>query len=223
MHSGEGLVHEEEMDRTHHEASGDLEQHALPARKLFGQRVALPVERDDLQQPARVFEDLRPRAVTAAVERRQSRKQDVLQHRHVAEHLRGLKGPGDTPRGDLVRAQAVDPLAAQLDLSGIGAIQAREQVDGGRLARAVGTDEAADLSRTDRERKPVHRDQAAEPLGEPARLEQPPVRGGGRHTSGSQNRWISMTAGLAMTAPRRGQSVTRSVAAGRPRARRGPW
>src|SRR5438034_2711862 len=33
MHAREGLVHEDEMERPHHEGAGDLDEHALPARE----------------------------------------------------------------------------------------------------------------------------------------------------------------------------------------------
>src|SRR5262249_5751566 len=105
---------------------------------------------------------------------------------------RRLEGPRDAARRDLVRPQAIDPLAGEPDLSRVRAIEPGEQVHRRRLARAVGADEAANLARANGERQIVHRDQPAESLGEPARLEEPVVRDGrDTHTRGSQNRWIS--------------------------------
>src|SRR4029453_7379411 len=128
--------------------------------------MALTVQGDEVEEPARAAADLGPRAVPAAVELGQSRQQDVLEHGHVAEELRRLERPRDAPRGDLVRPQSIDALAPQPDLARVGAIEAREQIDRRCLARAVGADEPATLSGTEAERQIVYRHQPAEPLRE---------------------------------------------------------
>ena len=77
-----------------------------------------------------------------------------------------------TPRaGDLWGRSWSMRSPAQADLAGVGAVETREQIDRGRLARAVGPDEPADLALAHAEGKPVDGDQPPEPLGEPARLD----------------------------------------------------
>src|SRR5439155_10304874 len=174
--AGEGLVHQEQAYRVHHEAARDLQQHALAARQLLGRRVPVDVERDELEQASRSIADLAHRAMPPAAQLGQRREQDVLEHGHAPEELRRLEGPRDAARGDLVRPQPIDPFAGEPDLAGVRAIEAGEQIHRRRLARAVGADEAPHLARANGKREIVHRDQAAESLGEALRLEQPPVR-----------------------------------------------
>src|SRR5262249_30189415 len=115
-------------------------------------RVAMTVERDELQQASGALADLARWAMSAPVVLGQRRKLDVLEHGHAAEELRRLEGPRDAARGDLVRPQPVDPLAGEADLARVGRVEAGQEVHRRRLARAVGPDEAAHLARADRER-----------------------------------------------------------------------
>ena len=74
---------------------------------------------------------------------------------HVGEPAVELDGVG--PR---VAAQ-------QADLAGVGAQEAEQDADGGRLAGAVGTEEAVHLARLDGQVEPVERAHVAEGLDEP--------------------------------------------------------
>jgi hypothetical protein len=193
--ASERLVHQEQMDRPHHESAGDLQQHALAARQLLRGRVTTAVQRDEVEQPPRSVAHLGHRAMVSAILRGQGRQENVLERRHAPEELGSLKRPGDAARSDLMRPQTINALPPQPDLARVGVIQAREQVHRRRLARAVGADEPPNLTGAHGERQPVHRYQPAEPLREPPGLHQPSVRRAGRrrHTRGSQNCWISST------------------------------
>ena len=57
--------------------------------------------------------------------------------------------------------------AQQADLAGVGAQEAEQDADGGRLARAVGTEEAVHLARLHGEVESVERADVAEGLDEP--------------------------------------------------------
>src|SRR2546427_6616252 len=89
-------------------------------------------------------------ALPISGERGKRRDQYILEDGHVPEELGDLKRPRDAARGDLVRAQAVHPLPLEPDLAGVGTVEAGEQVDRRRLARAVRTDHPANLAATER-------------------------------------------------------------------------
>ena len=57
--------------------------------------------------------------------------------------------------------------AEQADLAGVGAQEAEQDADGGRLAGAVGTEEAVHLAGRDGQVEPVERADVAEGLDEP--------------------------------------------------------
>ena len=80
------------------------------------------------------------------------RDEDVLVRAQAAERPRHLERAADCARGDLVRPQALDALAPEVNLALVGAIQSGQQVDRRRLAGAVRTDQAANLAAGDVER-----------------------------------------------------------------------
>jgi hypothetical protein len=63
-------------------------------------------------------------------------------------------------------------LAGEGDVAGVGPVQARDDVEGGRLPRAVRPDQADDLARFGSEGNAVECDDAAETLGDVVDLEQ---------------------------------------------------
>jgi hypothetical protein len=77
--------------------------------------------------------------------------------------------------------------AVERDRPGARLEQADDDVDGGALAGAVGTEIADDLAALQLKADPVEREQAAVPLGEPSRLEHG-VSGDGGGTSGARTR-----------------------------------
>ena len=196
MHARERLVHQDHLEGMDHQGAGDLHQHRLPARELLGEGVAVPVHRDEFELAARARLDLRHGARGGAGPLRVAREQDVLEHRHVPEELRDLEGAGHALRRDLVRPQAVHAPAVEMDLARVEAVEAGEDVHGGGLAGAVGADQPADLAAGQRQREPVHRDHAAEPLDDAPGLEHR------RHGGGSGRAPAHHAASIDETTPR---------------------
>src|SRR5437660_11144664 len=58
-------------------------------------------------------------------------------------------------RSDLMRAQSNDSPSIEANLAGIGLLDAGDEIDKGRFARAIGPDEAADFARRDRNAHPI--------------------------------------------------------------------
>src|SRR6185437_3906240 len=109
------------------------------AGDALAQRVLLA---GDERQAQRVPEKAAARPAMAA-------DQDVLQHRHGAEKAEILEGAADAERGDAMARRLEHRAPLELDHPAIEPIEAAEAVEQRRLARAVGTDETADLSGLD--------------------------------------------------------------------------
>ena len=95
----------------------------------------------------RPHESGQPRGPVALVRR----GTQVLEHGQVLEELERLersRHPGVRPA---VRGQAPDARVAEHDLSSVDPREAGDRVDRGGLARAVGADQADDLTRPDLE------------------------------------------------------------------------
>jgi hypothetical protein len=101
-----------------------------------------------------------------------SAEQHVLQHGHRPKEVEVLERAGDPAAHDPVCRRAQERLAVQLELSLVGRIQASDDVECGRLAGAVGPDQAGDLALLDLERDPVERDDAPEAQRDVADREQ---------------------------------------------------
>src|SRR5262245_52611401 len=97
--------------------------------------------------------------------------QHVFSGRHVGEQPDVLKGPAHPQRGDLVGAQADERLAAKADDAGVGTVQAGEDVEERRLARAVGADDRGDTP-VEREAHALQGRKAAECLDDVDGLEE---------------------------------------------------
>ena len=87
---------------------------------------------------------------------------DVLLHREVLEQADVLEGTRDARAVDLRGVETVNVPAVEEDGAVRGLVDLREQVEDGRLARAVGADEARDLRAADGDVEAVDRLQAAE-------------------------------------------------------------
>ena len=74
---------------------------------------------------------------------------DILQHRHALKESNRLERTGNTSGRDLIRFQANDAFVTQLDIAAGWRIDTGDKVQQGRLAGAIGTDDAFDLMMID--------------------------------------------------------------------------
>ena len=107
-------------------------------------------------------------AVSSAVEP----EQHVLEDRHRAEEPDVLEGPADPERGASIRGKVADLAAAEANVPGVGAERARHEVEEGRLAGAVRSDDRVDPAGLDREIELREHDELPEASGEPVNREQ---------------------------------------------------
>jgi hypothetical protein len=121
-------------------------------------------EVDDLQ---RRFD---MRAALLRVELGQQQRQlDILrgrQHRHQVVELEDEADIGRAPARQLTLAQALDVLAGELDLAGAGRVDAAEQVQQRRLARAGRTHDGDEVAMRDRHAEMIEYGDRLAPLGE---------------------------------------------------------
>jgi hypothetical protein len=105
--------------------TSDLQPALVAVGQVAGQPVALALQADEAQQPARLHRARRllahpPGAQTAPIQVPQVvvlADEDVLERAHVAEEADVLVGPGDAQLGDLVRPEPVDRDAVEGDLA----------------------------------------------------------------------------------------------------------
>jgi hypothetical protein len=97
---------------------------------------------------------------------------EVLEHGHLGKDDAALRHIGEPARQHLVRAQAGDLLAVEDDPAARGADEAHDGLEGGGLARAVGTDHAHHLARVHLERDLVEDGDLAVARGQPFREEE---------------------------------------------------
>src|SRR5437667_11154151 len=99
--------------------------------------------------------------------------QHVFQNRHVIEEALVLERAGDAERRDAVGGEAdeLQPTVVEPDPAVRRLVEARDQVEAGRLPRAVGPDEADDLALLDLERQIVHGPEPTEVLRQAFGLE----------------------------------------------------
>ena len=133
--------------------------------------------------------------------------QDVLDRGHGREQADVLVGPRDAVVGDLVRPQLVDRVAVEGDRALVGLVEAGEAVEEGRLAGAVGPDDAGDRALLELEVELADGDQAAEALGDLLGLRAaahgaPCGRRGGVGRSSPVDRRPTAASGRAPRAPR---------------------
>jgi len=67
--------------------------------------------------------------------------QDIVEHAQVSEHAARAEGAGQSPSGEIVRRQAVD-VAAGETTAPRRVYRAGHEIEHGRLAGAVGADDA---------------------------------------------------------------------------------
>ena len=128
----------------------------------------------------------RRREIELRVLARLRAEHDVLDDGHHRDQHEVLVHHADAEADGIRRARHLDPLAADVDLSLVGAVEAVEDVHERRLARAVLTQQRVHLALSQVEVDRVVGDERAEPLRDPAKLERQigararGTRGGGR-------------------------------------------
>src|ERR1019366_6541610 len=95
----------------------------------------------------------------------------VLERRHLGEEADVLKGTGDARLCHFVYRARLVWLAAELEGARVRRVETGENVEEGRLACAVGADQAVDLAFLDRDADVGERLQAAEALRHAADLQ----------------------------------------------------
>jgi hypothetical protein len=113
------------------------------------------------------------RAATVAV----ATDEQVLQHGGVLEQLDVLERARDAELGDAVRRQPRQVVAVEPDAAAARRIDQADQVEDGRLARAIRADDGEHLARLQCERHAVDRPHAAEADAEVLDLKEGPPRG----------------------------------------------
>jgi hypothetical protein len=63
-----------------------------------------------------------PGTTRTPIQRRQGWYQDILKDRHVPKQLGDLKCPDHSPCCDLMRAEAINALSAQIDLPSVSPV-----------------------------------------------------------------------------------------------------
>src|SRR5262245_20688188 len=180
-HARGGLVEEEERG-LRSESAADLEPALIAVGQVARDLVGTVAQADHVEElrgtrpeppllalPVRVAAH---RAPEARVHPGVHAHQHVLHRRHVPEEPDVLERPAHAEGGDLVGAQPGEGVAAEPDRALLGNVETGEDVEEGRLARAVGPDDGGDPSLRELEVHAVQGDQPAEPLGYAGRLEE---------------------------------------------------
>src|SRR5262249_48846468 len=95
----------------------------------------------------------------------------VLEHGELREYLGDLEGPRDAQPDSIFGRQRSDVAALERDGARRGREEAADQVEEGRLSRAVGPDDRAQLALLHPHGHLAHRDEAAEALADAVDLE----------------------------------------------------
>ncbi len=203
VHAGRRLV-EQDQSRLGHQDAREVEQLALATGERSCVGICLTVEPHERQKPsglllrgllvradrARRRED--PLQPLAAVVRRSD--QHVLEHRQLRERPRRLERADEPGACDPVRRAALDRLPEEADRAPLGAEEARDDVEQGRLAGPVRADQRRDRACGDVERRCVDRAQAAEAACHVPHLEQ-------AHSSTISSRFPSSPCGRNAISP----------------------
>src|SRR5277367_689201 len=88
--------------------------------------------------------------------------QYVVLDAEIGEDAAVLKGPSESEGGDSLGAHSLDRPAVEPDRAGVGAIESADEVEGGRLAGAVGADHADEFALVDMKIEALDRGDAAE-------------------------------------------------------------
>ena len=99
--------------------------------------------------------------------------EDVLQHGQPREQLEVLEGAGDAETNHAARADAPERAAVEEDIAGVEPVEARDGIEGRRLAGAVRADQPDDRAFRHLEGDIVERDDPAEPQPSVVEREEP--------------------------------------------------
>src|ERR1700730_12933288 len=117
-------------------------------------------------------------------EARTKRGEHVVDDAQLPEWPHDLKCASNAELGDAVGRKRVNVTILEPDLSAAAGRRAAEQIEERSLARPIGSDHAEDFPRKDLDVDAAHRDEAAEPPREVARLQQAFSPARGRRTGG---------------------------------------
>src|SRR5207249_3458283 len=137
---------EEEETRSGREGARHLEPFALPGGQLAGEGRPLVRQADE----GEIMVGRRPRNPWIALVAERA-DQHVVADGHSSEEAELLERARDTAAGDLVRPEPRDRAAVQPDVARVRPGEAGDDVEEGRLPRAVRPDDADDLPRRHRE------------------------------------------------------------------------
>ena len=173
--TGPNLVQQHDA-RLAHQGTSQLEQFLLPTRERAGRLQRQLFQTQKAEQLARSDQHLAlGLAVTAAPEHgiqhvfpalQIGRHHQVLDHRQPPELMRQLEGARNTQRRAPVRCQGGDIGAFKHHPTGAGQLATGEDIEGGRLAGTIGTDQTGNGARLQADAEIVHRDHTAKGHGD---------------------------------------------------------
>src|SRR5213593_264495 len=214
-----GLV-EQEHARLADQRARDLDHPLLAERELGGQPVLEPLHPHEGENVAaaggrcgfRLAQAAAPegRGEHVLAEAAVQAGHHVLEDGHAAEELRGLEGAAEAARRDRARLLADERHAVETDLAAVGRIDAADDVEQRGLARAVGPDDATDLSRVEIEVDAVERDDAAEGDGDVPHDEAAHADRSGARSGSSQPRARRLTREMRPSGRKTMHAISRS-------------
>ena len=174
VHARRRLV-EQQQARPRGQRAGDLQSALVAVGQAGGLDVALAAESHEDQQVlgfqhgGLLLGLLAPRADDGAHPARDEvlvgAHEDVLERRHAPEEADVLVRPREAEVRDPIGTQLVDGEAVEGDAALVDLVEAGDAVEEGRLAGAVGPDDADDGALVDGEVQGIDGQQAAEALG----------------------------------------------------------
>ena len=170
---GHGLVGDQELRLRRHGA-GELELAHLHLREIARKLAGLACKRDELQQLGAAGIELgrRQRGARPRIDGVEQRHAQVFRDRQGRERARQLEAARHAAARALVGEQPVHHLAVEAHRAGLVGERAADAIDQGRLAGAVGTDQADALAGGDGKIDAVERDEAAETFAQTRNFEQ---------------------------------------------------
>src|SRR5436309_10511665 len=158
----ERLVEQEEAG-PRREGAPELEPLLLLDGEGGSEGLRAGLELDEAEDSLDLFGKVRPFVHGGTPSERRGHE-DVLPDGQAGEWLGDLVGLRDGRSDDAVRGKGVEPLSVEEDASGRRPHRAGEDVQEGRLPRAVRPDQAQDSPLVERQRHVVERGHPAEPL-----------------------------------------------------------
>src|SRR5262245_8689649 len=155
VHPRGGLV-ESKQPWLGRQRPGELQAALIAVGKRPRKRAGAASDADVVEKLARALADgclFRTRAWVARDGAQHARSctrvpadHDILERSHVREEADVLEGARDAARGNLVRLEAGQARAAEMEFTAVGGVDSRQDIEQGGLAGAVGADETEDLA-----------------------------------------------------------------------------